>query len=457
MDAQTQALAQALQQVMLQGGAQYSAGIAGSPPYANTVNGPGGLFSTPGIRTPVFSAYTLPTESLLNSVPVMDSDIAEQLVQLITGIGTPNGTAPTGVCDDPQTAGFEYGCRQVYPYGLLSYSSEVINVATLTLQARGAIPNLPVVGGVNPMFPTAPTVGNGAQGLTQNNVTAQLFMIRAQFLRTLGAWAYSGNPASSLGPGQVPFKGLDLQIKTGYVDVDSGTACPALDSCVKVLNSADPATIFTAITDCWNVARIRAEQSGLNPVRWALAMHPSLFDHITEFWPCTYQTTTCLTSFDDANVRTINANDITAERDRLRTGKYLLFRGERIPVITDGNIAITGTTTLESSVYLVPMTVLGGIPVTFLEAMNFDRAVGIIAPFVASNTYSTTDGGRFLTVRKPVNNLCAQMSAYIMPRLMLLTPHLAARITDIQWTPSTVLPGWVPGQAGYVNGGIQSI
>jgi hypothetical protein len=37
--------------------------------------------------------------------------------------------------------------------------------------------------------------------------------------------------------------------------------------------------------------------------------------------------------------------------------------------------------------------------------------------------------------RKPPTNFCVQMLAKTQPRLMLLTPHLAARLTNIQYTP----------------------
>jgi len=68
--------------------------------------------------------------------------------------------------------------------------------------------------------------------------------------------------------------------------------------------------------------------------------------------------------------------------------------------------------------------------------------------------YSTSDGGRFLWERKAPNNGCVQVNVWAEPRVMLLTPYLAARLTDVKYTTIGKERAWDASDASYfVNGG----
>lgn len=444
-------------------GRSYAAGIPSSTPYPNNVHGPGGLFSSPGIRTPVISAYTLPVGGLLERLPVLDSYIAEQLIQYITGIGEVAGTAPVGVCDDLQTAGFIYACRQYHPFGWLGYATEVLNLARLTLQARGESMNLPVLGGTNPRG-IGPSLGVTPSSMLNNNVNTQLFTLRSQFVRKLSQWLYSGNPAdATLNGGQVPFKGLALQVKSGYTDVE-GTACNALDSFVADLDvdiATNAQTVVDAIRDMYHTSKIRGAQSNLDPVGRVLLMHPNFFYELTKIWPCAYMTDSCGSIFDSAaDARITNSADLVAMRDDMRRNSYLRIDGDYVTVVQDYSVpfsVVTPNTVFEHEVYLLPETVIGGVPATMLESLNFDSAVSIASGIAPAGAFMTSDNGRFLFAKKYPNNLCMQMNAYVSPRLIVATPHLAGRITGLRVTPTFNYPTAYPGQVGYRNGGIQSI
>lgn len=439
----------------------YSAGLPSGTPTNLYLHGPGGLFSTPGLERSVFSALSLPNTGLAARLPVVDSNISNPLRQLITGVGAASGSEPDGVCDDPPTAGFLYGCSTLFPFGRVARQTRVFDVDRLTLQTRGENYNLQLIGGQNPRSNLAPRTPAMA---LQNEMTSQMFTMGVEFLRKLGRMVYNGNPANNTaGGGYKEFLGLASIVKTGYTDALDATACNALDSYTQTIAAdiaTDPAEVVAAFTNAWRYVRRRADLAGLNPVTWAFSMRPELFYQITEFWPCAYATYRCGEIFTDAgDIRQVDGMRISEMRDAMRNGNYLLIDGVQVEVILDDAIPETETvanTTYSSDVYLLPLTVVGGTLATYFEAMNYDAAVMEALALAGQGAYYTTDGGRFLWVRKPVNNFCIQALAKIEPRLIVETPHLAARLIDLRYSPTFRLPTAYPGEDGYYNGGVQT-
>jgi hypothetical protein len=145
-------------------------------------------------------------------------------------------------------------------------------------------------------------------------------------------------------------------------------------------------------------------------------------------------------------------------RDEMRNGSFLLIDGIRVPVVIDEAIVETALagSSFRSSVYFVPMTVLGGTPVTFMENINYDGPNGALEfanATAPAGTYFTSDGGRFLWLKKPPTNFCVQMIVKTEPRVLLLTPHIAARLTNVKWTPLAHERDWETDGSFYVDGG----
>jgi hypothetical protein len=141
-----------------------------------------------------------------------------------------------------------------------------------------------------------------------------------------------------------------------------------------------------------------------------------------------------------------------------REGQYLLIDGQRVPVIIDDGIVETALegSSFSSTIYFVPLTVLGGTPVTFLENINYDAPNGAMEAARAmapADSYYTSDAGRFLWHKKPPTNFCVQMLAKTEPRILLLTPHVAARMTNVKYTPLAHERDWEPDASFYVDGG----
>jgi hypothetical protein len=70
-----------------------------------------------------------------------------------------------------------------------------------------------------------------------------------------------------------------------------------------------------------------------------------------------------------------------------------------------------------------------------------------------ADSYQTSDAGRFLWHKKPPTNFCVQMLAKTEPRILLLTPHVAARLTNVKYTPLAHERDWDPDGSFYVDGG----
>jgi hypothetical protein len=140
-----------------------------------------------------------------------------------------------------------------------------------------------------------------------------------------------------------------------------------------------------------------------------------------------------------------------------RTGQHLKMFGADVPVILDDAIeeAGLGAGVQSASVYFVPLTVLGGQPVTYMEYMDY-TAIGvpqIAAKWAGDGDFTVTDNGRFLFHKKPPTNTCVQIAAWTEPRLKLLTPFLSARVTNIAYNRLPGLRAGDPNSPYFVNGG----
>jgi hypothetical protein len=102
-------------------GGQTGAGVrrkaVSSTPTSVYGHGPNGLFSYPGLSRPLFSAMVLPHLGLQSMLPVRWSNDMNPLYGIFTGVTATTGSEPTGVCDDPPTAGLSKLCQHSFVYG----------------------------------------------------------------------------------------------------------------------------------------------------------------------------------------------------------------------------------------------------------------------------------------------------------------------------------------------------
>jgi hypothetical protein len=218
-----------------------------------------------------------------------------------------------------------------------------------------------------------------------------------------------------------------------------------------------PSQALLVVTYMMRNLKYIAERAGLNPCTWAITMRFGLFYELSQVWPIAYYTNR--NTVTDANQTLYNdAKALIDLRDKMRRGDFLLIDGEEIPVLLDESITETEVVAgiFSSTIYFVPLTVMGGTPVTYFEHVNYNApggamdAAAIMAP---QGSYQVSDGGRFLWHRKPPSNFCVQMVSKTEPRLLLLTPHIAGRLTNIRYTPLIHERGSFTDDGYFVNGG----
>lgn len=450
-------------------GPQYRA-VSATPslPY---YTGPGSLFGTPGLERDVFSTRILPM-GLADRLPVMTSNVMHPLFAYLTGFTSGTGSEPAGVCDDPPTPGAGKSCYQTAQFGRFSRQTRVFDIDRLGQQInRGEfqdqrIVNDPLLGGMGGI--TYPSNIGGSVSNFRQEVAMRMIELGVEFQNWMSRQLYEGNPVNSnAGGGYKEFAGLDILIGTDKVDAMTGANCPSLDSDIKDFNYAriDSAAeqMITQLSYLMRYLAYNAEHMNMGVVNHVFVMRPALFWELTAVWPCQYMTYRCLTT--NNNMAVVDAADMVRMRDDMRAGNYLVLDGKRYDVILDSNIREETNTTsarvtsgcFASDIYIVPLTVRGGMPVTYWETRNYRDSLALAADMGPGlETYFWTDDGRYLWHRKPPQNFCMQYVAKIEPRLILRTPHLAGRLTNVQYCPLQHERDVRNSDPYFVNGGVST-
>jgi len=443
---------------------------ASGTPVAPYLHGPGGLFGQEGIERDLIHTRVSGI-GLAAALPVRPSVYTHPLFAYVTGYQDVSGTVPDGVCENCEVAGAEKRCLQTAPFGrycFMTRESEVNRIGQLV--DRGEFDNLTLLN--DPIAPELgrtifPNISPNKQLSSGAEILARMLELGVAFSNRLGRQLYTGDPANnSAGGGYEEFMGLDLLIGTNKVDAITGQACPSLYSDVKDNNytnvcdeTADP-NIVRVLTTMWRFVNHIASHTGLNPARWALAMRTSLFWELTDCWPCSYLTHRCDFGNAQAGV-TINTPDNIRMRDEMRNGNYLVIDGVRIPVILDDNIVeeTSGQNgqipigCFASDIYLVPMMVRGGTPVTYWQ--YYDYRAGTMQAVVNGrlSTFFWTDAGMYLWTFDTLN-WCVVHEAKIEPRLILRTPQIAGRLQNVVYCPLQHPRDPQPDDPYFVDGGV---
>jgi len=446
-------------------------GFPSSTPNFSYGHGPGGLFSQAGLSNALFSAMILPQTGVLAELPARPSMDANPLYGLLTGVTPSTGSEPVGVCDDPPYAGLSKLCTHTFVFGRFSRRSRVIDIdRSGVMTNRGEFTDLRLLGGLDHPGAPAPT--------KQNPLVAEaakaLFELGVSIVRDQAFDVYEGNPANNSAQGgrKFPF-GFDILINTGYQDAITKQLCPAADSIVvdfgnKAIDT-NGTTLVRTITNIMRRLRHIATQTRLNPVFWKISMPAAMFYEVTAIWPCAYETYRCVAEGDTSRERFINdrryLNELTnSMRGDMynRTGQFLWIDGAQVPVVLDDEVreTVLPGESFSANMYFIPYTVLGGTPVTLIEHINYDAPGGAmaaaaeLAPIVGTGGFFfTSDGGRFMWHKKPPNNFCVEVLVKTEWRLLLLTPHLAARLDNVKYTPLKHERSWDTNSSFYVNGG----
>lgn len=421
---------------------------------ANLLHGSGGLWSTPGLEREIINAMIRPTGigSLLPLLPSVDVD---PRFGSLTGVTAPVGNQPSAVCDVAPHA-YMKGCNLTARFGRIRYDTNTIDMDETMLRVnRGDFTDLQFKGQLLGLTGVEPKGLN--QGQILNVMTmAEMVTVGVLFDREITRQIWQG---SFLIANEFP--GLDVQIATGQRDADTGVTCPALDSDVKSYNyHLIDHSIVTYMSMLefyiWN----NADKMGLSPATWVWAMRPELWQELTAIWPCAYYTNKCSGAVDSNATVALDGQEMTDIRDQMRNGMWIEVNGRRYNVVVDNGIFehnnINNARLLPgeyaSSIYFVPLTILGNMPVTYRQYVDYRGAAADIALLRGKETFWTDQGEYSWALEQ--HAWCYMLDAKTEQRVILRTPQLAGRIDAVKYVPLQHLRDPMPSSSYWMDGGV---
>lgn len=453
-----------MQALAAKGGVQLGKKTAGNVNTAGLLFGAGGVFSTPGLEPDIITAHIRP-HGLLSELPMFPSVIEQPRFGSITGFTGTTGNEPANPCSDAPS-GYMKGCNLTAAFGRVQRDTNTIEWDKVMLQLRGGITtDLTLRGRLLGLDNLNPADLNEADVL--NIVTmAEMVGVGAQLERLNSRLLWTGNPANNnIGGGYKEPPGLDRQIATGQIDSETAIACQALDSDVKNFNRSPVDGTARSIVEYLSMLefylRYNAQRMGLDPVTWVIVMRPELWFTLSEVWPCQYNTSRCATAVIGAVSSVfIDGRENIAERDAMRNGKYIDINGNRYPVVVDTGIFeytnINDANLLPgqyaSSIYMIPLTITGGFPVTYLEHVDYRQGARDLALLRGLENF-WTDRGLYSWALEQVK-WCYKLSAKIEWRVVLRTPQLAGRIDLVRYQPLQHLRSPDPSSPYFADGGV---
>jgi hypothetical protein len=422
------------------------------------LHGPGGLLATPGLSKQIVNAMIMP-RGLSGRLPVRPAIETNEIFGILTGLTSSTGTEPSTACAEWPMVGQFKLCRQQHPFGQQGRESQVLNVKYAgQIVNRGEFTDNVLFGSPNMGDNVAAAPIDWGRAL-QTEYEKKLAELYTGYFRDYARYIYTGNPQTTAGSaGWMQYRGLDMLIATGKRDAITGVLCPAADSLVIDFNGVNAtssgSTIYGVLANAVTNLERLAEQLGFE-VKWALTMRYGAFWALTNIWPCVYATVGCAVN---TVIKTDNATEMTRMRDDMRQGRYLLIEGKRYEVVIDDmiteEVAAGGVTgTYESDIYFVPLTA-NGEPTLFWEYFPFNaQAIAAAQRMAPQGYFSVMQNGRFLQVNQSPSHTCVQVEVIERPRLILMTPFLAARFLNMRYTISSHERDALPVETYFVNGG----
>jgi len=446
-----------------------------------------GLFNIPGTQPRVFSFVAGMLPGLLDALPVVLNGTVERtfggyqagLYTAITGVtadGVTIANQPTAVCDPYPTHGDMKVATMFLPKGRNGRSIkplDIVRAGHLFNYADPAYLQLqnPPAFGAESFIPQA---GMASQyDVLTNELARRLYAAALNYRMQMARELWSGNPASTAASDKYKqFIGLNTIINTGQMrDAFSGGLVPRLDSDVKNFNFnlvGGAVSIYQTMDMMYDFLRWRARQEGLLPVEWVIVMRPELFREISRVIPTQQYNEIFAQVVNQTNGRAVvDVRDAFQQRLDMVNASRLPLGGQMIRVIQDDSLpeqTVRTTSRLvagqyASDVYFVPMTVLGNIPVTYIEPILQDSLVvqQILATVNDTRTW-TSDGGLFRMYQKATDN-CISVSFEAEWAPVMHTPHLAGRILNVAYQPiqhfDSAYPTYPDGSADpyFLNGG----
>lgn len=429
------------------------------------LHGNGSLFGSFPVERDVITAHIRPLGGLVQVLPRLPTGVESPIFASITGFTATNGAEPAYPCSDAP-AGYMKGCNLSAQFGRYARDTQTIEMdKVFATFNRGDFRDLQLRGQLLSGGPLSPVTD---QAGALNVVTKSEMVIAGvnlERLQTTQIW--QGNPANSnAGGGYIEMPGLDRQIATGIVDFHTNTACPALDSDVKTFGYSNVCGTTRDIVEYLSALdfylTFNATHMGLDPVQWVIVMRPGLWQELSACWPCRYLTNRCDTNAGGHSpIGVINDRTNIDMRDQMRNGMYIDVNGHRYPVITDMGIFEHNSTNnalllpgqYASSIYMIPLTITGGFPVTYLEYKDYRLAAPDVALLHGTEHFFWSDSGQYSWAVE-YTKWCYKLSVKTEPRVILRTPQLAGRIDQVMYSPLQHTRDFDPAGSYFADGGV---
>ncbi len=423
----------------------------------------GGVFSVPGTDRDVFTAHIRP-QGISSVLPLFPGNEDNPRYAHLTGYTATTGARPVNPCDD-SPHGFMKGCYLTARFGRTSQDTNTLEFDQLKRKAnRGVFDDLILHGrvlGLTNLNPSGLDEGQMLNIITMSEMIGAAVQLERDLVRQM--WQGLATVRTANG-GYIEFPGLDVQIATGQVDAEANQACPALDSDVKDFNYNDVCGTSPSIVEYLSMLewylRYNARKMGFEPATWQVALRPELWQELTACWPCQYNTNKCATAVVGAQSQTVIMGDeMVAQRDAMRNGMYIDINGRRYPVVEDDGIFEHGGENANlipgqfaSSIYMVPLTVTGGFPVTYRQHVDY-RLGGDDVSLLRGLQNFWTDAGIYSWAFED-QKWCYKLSVKSEQRIVLRTPQLAGRIDHIRYSPLQHLRSHDPSSPYHYDGGV---
>lgn len=430
---------------------------AGGVMTAQQLHGLGGVFAQLGADPNVLSTYVKP-QSISSVLPIFPSVDEDPRYWTLTGFTAPSGTQPTNACDDAPT-NYEKGCQLTAYFGLKRFDTLEIEMDKVMLRInRGDFKDLrfvgnPITGGTN-LMPGGVTRDNALNVIT----AMEMLKTAANMEMAIHTDLWQGTVAGG------SFPGLTAQIATGQTDAATGTACPSLDSDIKdfAYNDVCGTTldIVEYLSSMMYFLESLANDTGMAPVKWVLAMRPQLWFELTACWPCRYMSDRCQNA-SGTSILAVNDGSNVEMRDRLRASKTLPINGIEYPVVLDTGIFEHNSTNngnlnpgeFASTIYAVPISITGGFPVCYREYVDYRQAAPDEALLRNRQSWFNTDAGMYSWTYLE-KRWCYSLSLKTEQRVVLRTPHLAGALQNVMYSPLQHLREPDQASAYWVDGGV---
>lgn len=418
-----------------------------------------GIFTDGTARPQRWTTLARPN-SLASILTPNASRFWQEKLEVMTGVTAASGTNATGWCADPPKVGQGKVCKQNFNWGDY-YTKTDLNIIPYVgqLKDRADVPAEILNAGSegNPFMPDMLFRLDNTESLTQY----EIWRIGVEFERTFDVVLVTGDitvaSANSEHGWFNEFQGLDLQIKTGYTDADTGLVCEAMDSDVITYSAnvntttADGRNIVQALGDMMYALRQRGRKFQMVGVQHVIVMREELFRTFVENYSCLYQLYACSGSqFEENNIDQRETNRLRLE---MLNGQYILVDGSPVPVIFTEGIPQTtpAANTFESDMYIVPIN-WAGMPLLRLEYFPMDNQWLSEKNAFGGNQRTVLNNGMWMAGVEETA-FCKELHFGTRMRLILETPFLAGRIDNLQYTFSANIRNALPGASFYADGG----